>query len=231
MKEMLLQAYRHSIECYCRYPALVSHAQNQPKQVHIHLLAIGKAAWQMASIYSGELNQTGIAYSGFVLTKYGHAPSAIPYLQIREAGHPFPDQNSIDHTREIISWLHTLEKTDHLIVLLSGGSSALFERLPPSIGLEEFVLQTKALMDRGTAIDKMNSWRKQLSLVKGGKALSAVPCESIDVLAISDVDENKPSLIGSGPFTPLKSELLFQSTSECMDNTCPAEYLYHTKTI
>lgn len=91
----------------------------------IILVAIGKAAWQMAKTAVGILD--GRISAGIVITKYGHSKGALPPLEIWEAGHPVPDENSLKATQRAIELVQGLQEEDTVLFLISGGGSALFE--------------------------------------------------------------------------------------------------------
>lgn len=187
---------------FCQYPRLTELLLAEDLSPRAHVLAIGKAAWKMASLCAGILRQRGIGYDGYVLTKYGHSHGELPPLHILEAGHPIPDPSAINASRVVVDWLKALPKEEDLIVLLSGGSSALFEMLPESVSLGEFTELTSQLLKSGKDIARINRRRKEISLLKGGKALALTPSKRAHVYAVSDVEGNDPRVIGSGPFTP-----------------------------
>ena len=168
------------------------------------LIAIGKAAWQMAKAAAESLGES--LSSGVVITKYGHCLGDIPKLKIFEAGHPVPDENSFAATEEVINAVRGLGHKDSVLFLVSGGGSALFEK--PLIPIHEIDGLTKQLLACGADIVEMNTLRKRLSEVKGGKfALLCAPAKVFSVI-LSDIIGDPPDMIASGPAYP------DQSTSE-----------------
>lgn len=165
---------------------------------HVTLVAIGKAAWQMAKAARDLLGSR--IQRGIVITKYGHAAGPIPGLEIREAGHPVPDQNSYEATQRALDLVSGLTETDLVLFLISGGGSALFEK--PAISREEMARITQQLLSSGADITKMNTIRKRLSQVKGGKF--ALACQPAQVLSIvlSDIIGDPLDMIASGPAYP-----------------------------
>ena len=165
---------------------------------HVTLVSIGKAAWQMARAASDLLGDR--IQRGIVITKYGHAAGPIPGLEIREAGHPVPDQNSYAATQRALELVSGLKETDLVLFLISGGGSALFEK--PAISREEMEDITRQLLSSGADITKMNTIRKRLSQVKGGKF--ALACQPARVLSIvlSDIIGDPLDMIASGPAYP-----------------------------
>ena len=160
------------------------------------LVAAGKAAWQMANAAYNCVNVD----SGIVITKYDHAKGTIGKLVIREAGHPTPDENSFSATKEAMEIVSDLKETDTVLFLLSGGGSALFEL--PLIPREELQDITKQLLASGADITEINTIRKRLSAVKGGKfALACMPAQVYSIV-LSDVLGDKLDVIASGPAYP-----------------------------
>ena len=129
------------------------------------LIAIGKAAWQMSASTCDTLDNR-IA-EGLVVTKYGHSQGPIGDLKIIEAGHPVPDENSYLAAEEAIRLVEALGENDLVLFLVSGGGSALFEK--PLIPEEEIKDITRQLLACGANIIEINTLRKRLSAVKGGK--------------------------------------------------------------
>ena len=160
------------------------------------LVAAGKAAWQMAkTAYACVAVESGI-----VITKYGHAKGPIGKLLIREAGHPTPDEQSFSATEEVLKMVSGLTKTDTVLFLLSGGGSALFEL--PLISGKELQDITGQLLACGADIFEINTIRKRLSAVKGGRfALACHPAQVYSIV-LSDVIGDKLDVIASGPAYP-----------------------------
>lgn len=165
---------------------------------NITLVAIGKAAWQMAKAASDELGEK--IRQGIVITKHGYAMGPIGNLRIREAGHPVPDGDSYSATREALDMVRGLTAEDTVLFLVSGGGSALFES--PLIPEDEIEDLTRQLLACGADITEMNVIRKRLSDVKGGRF--AVHCAPARVLSVvlSDVLGDPLDMIASGPAYP-----------------------------
>lgn len=162
------------------------------------LVAAGKAAWQMAKAAYDCLG-TRID-SGVVITKYGHVMGPIANFVCREAGHPVPDENSFSATREALEMVSGLGQGDTVLFLLSGGGSALFEK--PLVSGEELQDITGQLLACGADIVEINTIRKRLSGVKGGRfALSCAPARVFSVV-LSDILGDPLDMIASGPAYP-----------------------------
>ncbi len=164
----------------------------------IILVAAGKAAWQMARAARDTLGDR--IEKGIVITKYDHVKNPIPGLVCREAGHPIPDENSFAATKEALELVKGLTEKDTVLFLLSGGGSALFE--VPLIPGEELQDITAQLLRCGAEITEINTIRKRLSAVKGGKF--AIHCAPAQVYAIvlSDIIGDPLDMIASGPAYP-----------------------------
>jgi len=196
------QLYAKTMHDFCQYPQLVRELARRDFSTPVHVLAIGKAAWKMAALCSRELLKKNVEHKGFVLTKYGHSFGAIPRFKIREAGHPLPDENSLKHSAEIMNWLQRLPAKQELIILLSGGGSALFELPKAGLELAQLLEAHNSLLNSGMDIVRINRERAKLSRVKQGKALELMKSRRISIYAVSDVPGNDPHVIASAPFTP-----------------------------
>lgn len=161
------------------------------------LLAIGKAAWQMAAAASACLG--GMISEGLVITKYGHSRGEIPGCRILEAGHPVPDENSFDGAEAALEMVAGLEPDDTVIFLISGGGSALFEL--PLVPADELQDITRQLLASGAGITEINTIRKRLSGVKGGRFACKCPAHIYQIV-LSDILGDPLDMIASGPASP-----------------------------
>lgn len=158
------------------------------------LVAAGKAAWQMAA---AAVRTLGRVDDGIVITKYGHVKGDIPGVECHEAGHPIPDGNGFAATERALDKVNSLEAGDTVIFLLSGGGSALLEK--PLIPIEELQNITEQLLACGADIVEVNTIRKRLSGVKGGRfALACMPARVYTVV-LSDIVGDPLDMIASGP--------------------------------
>lgn len=164
----------------------------------IHLIAVGKAACSMARGATEALGDR--IRSGIVITKHGYAePLPWPVLQ---AGHPVPDAASLAAGDRLLAFVAGLPKDEGVLVLLSGGASALVERLPEGAGLEHLRRLNEWILASGRDIARANRIRKRLSLLKGGRLAVLLAPRAVVCLAISDVPGDDPRYIGSGPLVP-----------------------------
>jgi len=161
----------------------------------VYLLSIGKAACGMAQgahdILSADLVEA------LVITKQGYAES-LPW-PVREAGHPLPDADSLAAGQELLDFTARIPRHANVLVLLSGGASALVEVLPPGVTLNTLRAVNDWLLASGLDIAAMNRLRKQLSCLKGGRLAQRLFPRPVLCLAISDVPGDDPCVIGSGP--------------------------------
>ena len=159
------------------------------------LVAIGKAGYQMAKV-AGDILKDKID-SGIVITKYHHVRGEINRVKCYEAGHPVLDENSLFAPREALKLTDNLTKDDRVLFLVSGGGSALFE--DTDCTLEELQELNKALLDCGADISEINTIRKRVSNVKGGRF--AIHCSPATVYCVmmSDVVGDRVDMIASGP--------------------------------
>ena len=161
------------------------------------LVAVGKAAWQMAK---AALDTLVCVDGGIVITKYGHVKGELPGIRCFEAGHPVPDDNSFAATRAALALVSGLSADDTVIFLLSGGGSALFEL--PLISGDELQDITSQLLACGADIVEMNCIRKRLSSVKGGRFAQACAPARVLSIVLSDILGDPLDSIASGPAFP-----------------------------
>lgn len=206
----------------------------RPQSGRVLLVAAGKAAWQMAH---AAVKFLGRVDGGVVVTKYGHVKGTIPGVDCCEAGHPVPDENGFAATRKALELVQGLTAEDTVLFLLSGGGSALFEKpLIPGAELQQI---TGQLLASGADIVEMNTIRKRLSGVKGGRfAQSCAPAQVFSIV-LSDILGDPLDMIASGPavadtstcaqavaiaekyrldLSPAATALLRQETPKSLDN-------------
>ncbi|MDP9413880.1 MAG: glycerate kinase [Pseudomonadota bacterium] len=162
-------------------------------------IAVGKAAAEMMRIAQ---KRARTPLSGLVVTRYGHIPRggiSWPGVEIIEAGHPFPDENSVRAARRALELAGSLDPGDQLLVLLSGGGSALLSAPSEGVRLADKQLITRALLQSGATIAEINCVRKHLSAIKGGRLAVAAGAARVTTWIISDVPGDDPSFVSSGP--------------------------------
>ena len=162
------------------------------------LVAAGKAAWQMAKAASGCLGDR--IENGVIVTKYGHVMGPIANFTCFEAGHPVPDENSFKGTQAALDLVADLSEKDTVLFLLSGGGSALFEK--PLVPAEELQDITGQLLACGADIVEINTIRKRLSQVKGGRFAQLCWPGKVEAVVLSDILGDPLDMIASGPACP-----------------------------
>ena len=172
-------------------------AEFRPGPGRTLLVAAGKAAWQMAKAAVDTLGQVD---GGVVVTKYDHVKGAIPGVDCYEAGHPVPDNGSFFATARALELVQGLTADDTVLFLLSGGGSALFEQ--PFVSGEELQDITRQLLACGADIVEMNTIRKRLSRVKGGRFAQACAPAKVFAVVLSDILGDPLDMIASGPACP-----------------------------
>ena len=162
------------------------------------LLAVGKAAPRMALAALDVLPVPPDA--GLVISKYGHFPEDMRGLRCIEAGHPVPDDSSVAAAEAALALTGDLRETDTVLFLLSGGGSALFEK--PLIPLDELQDVTNQLLAFGADIVEINTIRKRLSGVKGGRFAAHCAPARVEAVILSDILGDPLDMIASGPVSP-----------------------------
>lgn len=166
---------------------------------NIFLVGAGKASAYLALEMETLLGKR--ISGGAIVVKYGHGCD-LSYLDLLEAGHPVPDFNGLKATRSILNWMHHASPKDLVINLLSGGGSALLADLPDQVSLEEMKHLNQILLNCGASIGEINTVRKHLSSVKGGRlALACYPAQMVNLI-LSDVVQDFLDVIASGPTVP-----------------------------
>ena len=170
----------------------------KPFPGRVFLIAVGKAAPRMARAALSALPVP--VTEGIVISKYGHFDSPIEGLRCFEAGHPVPDENSVLAAEAALRLTEGLREDDTVLFLLSGGGSALFEK--PLIPLEELQGITNQLLASGADIVEINTIRKRLSAVKGGKFAAHCAPAKVEAIVLSDILGDPLDSIASGPVSP-----------------------------
>lgn len=165
------------------------------------IIALGKAAWRMADAAYRVLGKESVK-QGVVVTKYGHCEGEIGCLELYEAGHPVPDENGVKATARVLDVVRALGKEDEVILLISGGGSALFEYPAEGVTLEDIADVTRQLLACGADIREINCIRKRLSAVKGGRLGQAIAPAKTLAIVLSDVLGDPLDAIASGPAYP-----------------------------
>jgi hydroxypyruvate reductase len=172
-----------------------SHLPDPPKGRCI-VVGAGKAAAAMAAALDAAWSD--VELSGLVVTRYGHAVPA-GRIEILEASHPVPDAMSVEAATRILEKVRDLGPDDLVIALISGGGSALLVAPAGDMTLADKKEVNRMLLASGATISEMNTVRKQLSNIKGGRLAQAAYPARVVTLVISDVPGDNSSEIASGP--------------------------------
>jgi glycerate 2-kinase len=169
------------------------------------VVGAGKAGGAMAAAFDA-LWPADAPVSGLVITRYGHVPPAYQArpgrIEVVEAAHPVPDAAGLDATRRMAGLVQGLTADDLVIALISGGGSSLLTMPAPGLTLADKQAINQALLKSGAAIDEMNTVRKHLSAIKGGRLAALAHPARVVTLLISDVPGDEPGVIASGPTLP-----------------------------
>ena len=174
--------------------ALTGHRKAEGKTL---VVSVGKAAWSMAK---AAYEATGETDGGIVITKHGYSEGKISSWEIYEAGHPVPDEYTFSATARALTMTEGLTEDDEVIFLLSGGGSALFES--PLIAPSELQDITRQLLACGANIVEINTIRKRLSNVKGGRFAAHCAPAHVYAVVLSDIVGDPLDMIASGPAYP-----------------------------
>lgn len=200
VREDAFKIIEESIKAVLPEEAVIRALEKKTFEGKVVVIAIGKAAWNMAKATKDTLGAK--VSKGVVITKYKHSKGAIEGLEIIEAGHPIPDENSVRGASLALDLVRDLNEKDHVIFLISGGGSALFEKPMEGVTLKDIMDITDKLLGCGADIVEINTVRKHLSAVKGGRFAKQCGKASIYAVVLSDVIGDRLDSIASGPAYP-----------------------------
>jgi glycerate-2-kinase len=163
---------------------------------HIYVIGIGKGVAPMAKAMEELLGDRSDA--GFISVKYEHELD-LNKIKVLQAGHPIPDKNSLLAGEEMLKFAETVGENDLIIMLISGGGSSVMEVLPEGVSLNEIADLNKILISCGASIGEINTVRKAVSLVKGGKLAERIFPARILNFILSDVVGDSLQMIASAP--------------------------------
>src|SRR5712671_6390387 len=197
-KQLLTQSFQAAIAAADPLKILPSHLPHPPSGRTL-VIGAGKAAASMAVAVEQHWPRDA-ALEGLVVTRYKHG---LPTRHIRviEAGHPVPDETGESAAKEILRQVRSLAPNDLLLALISGGGSALLSLPVETVGMDALKATTRELLRSGAPIQDINTVRKHLSAIQGGR-LAAASKAPVLALIISDVTGDDPTHIASGPCTP-----------------------------
>lgn len=197
-RDRLIALFRESVRAVSPAVAMPRKIPHSPHGRTV-VIAVGKAAAEMMRVAQDRAEQP---LKGLVVTRHGHLPEPAPTwpdVEIIEAGHPYPDENSLVAAERALAIATRLEAGDNLLLLLSGGGSALLAAPAPGLSLTDKQQITRALLQSGATIEEINCVRKHLSRVKGGRLAVAAGAAHVTTWIISDIPGDDPSFVSSGP--------------------------------
>jgi hydroxypyruvate reductase len=176
-----------------------------PPTGRLIVLAAGKGAGSMSEVteqhYLGKLNFPTVRLAGLAVARHGYG-RPLKTIEMVEAGHPVPDEAGLKAASRALELADSAGADDLVLVLMSGGASANWIAPAEGLSFADKQAVTRALLRSGANIGEINTVRKHLSRIKGGRlARHAAPAKVV-TLAISDVPRDEPSAIGSGPTVP-----------------------------
>jgi glycerate 2-kinase len=175
-----------------------------PKSGRLILLAAGKAAGSMAEVAEAHYLDRGFPrerLTGIAVARHGYG-RPLRVIEMVEAGHPVPDQAGLDAAARTLALADSATKDDLVLVLMSGGASANWIAPAQDLTLEAKQAVTRALLRSGASIGEINTVRKHLSRIKGGRLARHAHPAKLVTIGISDVPGDDPAVIGSGPTVP-----------------------------
>ena len=173
------------------------HLPEKPKGRTI-VIGAGKGSAQMAAAFEKAWDAP---LEGVVVTRYGFA-APCERIKIIEASHPVPDANGLEAAKLLLKTVSGLTEDDLVVALVSGGGSALLPSPAGSLTLADEIAVNEALLASGAPISAMNSIRKHISTIKGGRLAAAAYPARVVSLVVSDIPGDNPALVASGPTVP-----------------------------
>ncbi len=167
----------------------------------IAVMAFGKASLQMTQFITNLLKDYRL--DGIVVTPHGTAKSRkIDGISVLEAGHPIPDEKSVEAAERIVELAKSCDEKTLVLVLISGGGSALLSLPAGDLTLQDKIITTEELLKAGASIHEINAVRKHISAIKGGQLAGHLCSSRVISLIISDVVATYVDVIASGPTAP-----------------------------
>lgn len=206
-RQLLLDLYEAAVAAAHPDTCLAGHLPDVPAGGRLIVIGAGKAAAAMAIKAERWYREKGVLdrVKGALTAPYGYAATLKEpprHLRIIEGRHPAPDKGSLEAAEMALKLARSATPSDLVLVLLSGGASALWAAPVAELDLEAKTALTRGLLKSGAGIHEMNTVRRHLSRIKGGRLAKAVGGARILTLAISDVPGDDPATIGSGPTVP-----------------------------
>lgn len=197
-KELLIQSFHAAVAAADPLKILPRHLPKPPSGRTL-VIGVGKAGASMALAVERHW-PSGASLEGVVITRHGHGLPT-KRIEVIEAGHPVPDEAGESGAREILRRVRALESDDLMLALISGGGSALLSLPAEGVGMDALKATTRELLRSGARIEEINTVRKHLSAIQGGRLAGACRAPVL-ALIVSDVTGDDPTHIASGPCAP-----------------------------
>ena len=162
------------------------------------VIGAGKGAAQLAAAFE---RAWGEPVEGVIVTRYGYA-APCSHVRVMEAAHPVPDEAGLAASRALLDQVSGLSEDDLVVALVCGGGSALLPDPPNGLTLADEIAVNQALLASGAPISAMNTVRKHVSAIKGGRLAAAAAPARVVSLVVSDIPGDNPALVASGPTVP-----------------------------
>ncbi|MER8990837.1 glycerate kinase [Mesorhizobium sp. M0678] len=196
-KPFLISIFNAAVAAADPQRSIKDHLPARPKGRTI-IIGAGKGSAQMAAAFEKVWDRP---IEGLVVTRYGYG-AACRRIEIIEAAHPVPDAAGLEASRRLLEKVQGLTADDLVVALISGGGSALLPSPAEGLTLADEIAVNEALLASGAPIAAMNTIRKHLSSIKGGRLAAAAYPAKVVSLVVSDIPGDDPALVASGPTVP-----------------------------
>lgn len=196
-KSFLISIFNAAIAAADPQRTIKDHLPARPKGRTI-VIGAGKGSAQMAAAFEKVWERP---IEGLVVTRYGYG-AACRRIEIIEAAHPVPDAAGLEASRRLLEKVQGLTADDLVVALISGGGSALLPSPAEGLTLADEIAVNEALLASGAPIAAMNTIRKHVSAIKGGRLAAAAYPAKVVSLVVSDIPGDNPALVASGPTVP-----------------------------
>ncbi|HEY4193319.1 MAG TPA: glycerate kinase [Mesorhizobium sp.] len=196
-KSFLTAIFNASVAAADPEKTIRGHLPARPKGRTI-VIGAGKGSAQMAAAFEKAWDGP---IEGLVVTRYGYGAKC-ERIEIIEAAHPVPDKAGLEASRRLLEKVENLTEDDLVVALISGGGSALLPSPAAGLTLADEIAVNEALLASGAPIAAMNTIRKHLSGIKGGRLAAAAYPAKVVSLVVSDIPGDNPALVASGPTVP-----------------------------
>lgn len=196
-KSLLVAAFEAAVAAADPERTIRNHLPERPRGRTV-VVGAGKGSAQMAAAFEKAWDAP---IEGVVVTRYGYG-ARCERITVLEAAHPVPDEAGLAAAQQLLAAVEGLSPDDLVVALVSGGGSALLPAPPPGLTLEDEIAVNRVLLASGAPISAMNTLRKHVSAIKGGRLAAAAAPARVVSLVVSDIPGDNPALVASGPTVP-----------------------------